>query len=60
MHICDGCGRKSDFVSLFGNVVLCDECTEPYGEALMKCRSRKEYDVLARRVHSEVVRRGRK
>lgn len=56
MFICDGCQQDCDFGTSIGGLVLCDECVMPYDEAMLKCRSQREYASLGRRVRVEVLR----
>ena len=58
MFKCDACGTETTFMSLLGNLALCERCTEPYFRELAGCRSMREYDQLVRRIRAEVAKKG--
>ena len=55
VFFCDGCGCEVEFLVVVGDVVICDECMKPYDRSLMLCRSRKDWDELARRIRSDIL-----
>lgn len=57
MITCDRCRQGFDFVSFIGGVALCKGCVKAYDTDLLRCRTKGDYERLARRVRREVLER---